>query len=85
MNLNDVVDEPFYNSDLVVQLVGIISDESDNVVEVKKNLLLNEPRKHSKDKRLPKNKNQTRLWILSHQRKAHHPKESCFRTDARTG
>ena len=36
MNLNDVVDEPFFNFDLVVQLVGSTSDDFDNVVEVKK-------------------------------------------------
>jgi len=36
MNLNHVVGEPFFNSDLIVQLVGSTSDESDNVVEVKK-------------------------------------------------
>jgi len=36
VNLNDVVDEPFLNSKLVVQLVGSASDESDNVVEVKR-------------------------------------------------
>jgi len=37
VNLNDMVDEPFFNSDLVAQLVGSTNDESDNVVEVIKN------------------------------------------------
>jgi len=45
-----------FNSDLVV-LLGNASDEFDNVVEVKKiikkNLLLNKPRKHLNEKRLP--------------------------------
>jgi len=54
-----------FNSALVVPL-GSASDEFDNVVEVNKKLLLNKPRKHSKEKRLP-TRRLNRLKILSHQ------------------
>ena len=77
----------FFNFDLVVQVVGSASDESDTVVEVQKSLC--KKKNHCPPQRTQKTLNRKEAFeqepdqvedIEPPMKKKHHPKEHCFRT-----